>query len=292
MSAKVIAITSRLPQAGKTHVAAALAAWLRSEGRHVAPLHLSTGGTDPVPCPEGGTVSQPAALLAEACGLPPEPLFESGLSALPTLCHRHDVVLVECNSGETVPPGLEAAELSIRRENGLLHLGDLAPIRPFEPNLTPACPSDVAALPPWSLGTAPRCGIVSLPHLSNFTDFRLLRGAEWLTTGAPGRFPLLFVPASLDPEKDMAWMAETGLDNWLAGQRAAGARLIVTGWDFDGGERIEPGALADAWILSRILARRVPPALPSEETLDRLAHWLSGAPGMAAFVHRSARWRE
>lgn len=285
MSAKVIAVTSRRPRAGKTHAAAALAAWLRSEGRHVAPLHLSAGGADPVPCPEGGAISHPAAVLADACGLPAEPVFEGGWAALDTLRQRYDVVVAELAAGAAVPAGVQAAELPVEQAGGFIRFGDYAPIAAFSPGLTPPCPGDVAALPPWTLGTAPRSGIISLPHLANFFDFRLLRGAEWLTALAPGRFPLLFLPQSLEPEKDVQWLAETGLDSWLASQSAQGARLIATGWDYPGAERVDAGALADAWTLSRILERRVPLPLPSEEILDSLVHWMAQVPGMAAFVH-------
>lgn len=287
MSAKVIAISSRLPGAGKTHVAAALAAWFRREGRHVAPLHLSHPDGDPYQCPEGGTVSRAAALLAEACGLPAEPMFEAGWSALPELRLRHDVIIAELPAGESAPAGTAALELTVRLQDGAIHLGELAPLPLFQPNLTPRCPEDVAALPPWSLISAPRSGIISLPHLANFADFQLIRGAEWLTTGAPGRFQRIFVPASLEPAKDLDWIREAGLDIWIDGQRNSGARLISTGWAYPDAEQIETGALMDNWTLSRILGRRVPPPLPSEETLDRLGHWLSEAPGVASFVHQS-----
>ncbi|WP_321469994.1 hypothetical protein [uncultured Paludibaculum sp.] len=288
MSAKVISITSRLPQSGKTHVAAALAAWLRNEGRHVAPLHLSTSAGDLFQCPEGGSVSRTTALLAEACGLPPEPLYEAGWPALPALRQRHDVVIVELPTGGAPPEGIESLELPVRRDDGYIHLGQLPPVPAFQPDLTPACPDDVAALPPWSLATAPRSGIISLPHLANFSDFRLIRGAEWLTAMAPGRFQFIFLPASLDPRKDLEWLAEAGLDTWIAGQCAGSARLFATGWAYPGAERLETGELADCWKLSRILGRRVPPPLPSEETLDTLARWLLQVPGLATLVHPSA----
>ncbi|MBN9663949.1 MAG: hypothetical protein J0H49_37460 [Acidobacteria bacterium] len=287
MSAKVIAISSRLPGAGKTHVAAALAAWFRREGRHVAPLHLSKPDGDPYQCPEGGTVSRAAALLAEACGLPAEPIYEAGWSALPTLQARHDLIVAELAAGESAPAGAADLELTVRMQDGSIHLGELPPLPLFQPGLTPSCPGDVAALPLWSLVSAPRSGIISLPHLANFGDFQLLRGAEWLTSGAPGRFELIFVPASLEPDKDLEWIQEAGLDTWIAGQLASGARLISTGWAYPGAEQIETGALADNWIVSRILGRRVPPPLPPEDTLDRLGHWLSEAPGVASFVHQS-----
>ncbi|MGJ5817426.1 hypothetical protein [Paludibaculum fermentans] len=286
MSAKVIAITSRLPAAGKTHVAAALAAWLRREGRHVAPLHLSHPDGDPYQCPEGGTVSRAAALLAEACGLPAEPVFESGWSALPALQARHDVIIAELPAGESAPAGIATLEIPVSRQDASIQLGKLAPLPLFQPSLTPQPPEDVAALPVWSLISAPRCGIVSLPHLANFGDFQLLRGAEWLTTGAPGRFQLLFVPGSLQPAKDLDWMREAGLDSWLAAQHSSGARLISTGWAYPDAEQLESGALTDNWTLSRLIGRRVPPPLPTEETLDRLGHWLSEAPGVATFVHQ------
>ncbi|QOY90282.1 cobyric acid synthase [Paludibaculum fermentans] len=287
MPAQVIAITSRLPGAGKTHVAAALAAWLKREGRHVAPLHLSRPEGDPFQCPEGGTVSRATALLAEACGLPAEPIYESGWPALPALLARHDVIVAELAAGDSAPAGYTVLELPVSLRDGFIQLGELPPLAPFEPNLTPQCPEDVAALPLWSLISAPRSGIISVPHLANFADFQLIRGAEWLTVQAPGRFQLLFVPASLEPAKDLEWIREASLDTWIAAQHASGTRLISTGWPYPGAEQLATGALKDNWTLSRILGRRVPPPLPTEESLDRLGHWLSEAPGVAKFVHQS-----
>jgi hypothetical protein len=81
-------------------------------------------------------------------------------------------------------------------------------------------------------------------------------------------------------------MKEMGLDAWLERQRGFGSRLVVTGWDFQHAERHEPGDLTDHVILSRILGRRVPPPLPSEETLDQLADWAAGRPELAAVWER------
>ena len=94
-------VTSRREGAGKTHVACALARWLVHEGYAPAPLHLARRSPDRVECPGGGTVSRDAALLAEACRVPPEPLMELGWAALGELASGQTPTTEESNDGLT-----------------------------------------------------------------------------------------------------------------------------------------------------------------------------------------------
>lgn len=286
MSANVLVLASRQAGTGKTHLAAALCRLLKTQGHHVAPLHLSTRAGDPIACPEGGFVTRAAALLAEACGLLPEPWMDSDWSTLPQLMAPFDTVVVETAANAAIPPPFQPVIVDRSGRNLRVDGGPVLPW--FSPDLMPPTPADVAELPLWTIPQAPRAAILSLPHITNFTDFRQLRASEWITLGAPGRFELVFIPATSNQEFDLEWMREMGLIDWLDRQRALGCRLVVTGWDFDGAERHEPGDLTDHVVLSRILRRRVQPTLPEEETLDHLAAWAAGRPELAAIWQRLA----
>jgi adenosylcobyric acid synthase len=76
-------------------------------------------------------------------------------------------------------------------------------------------------------GAGPRVGIVRLPHISNFTDFRLLAPfADWITRPAPGRFDCIILPGTKNTIGDLAWVRESGLDEWIASQSRDGANVI------------------------------------------------------------------
>jgi adenosylcobyric acid synthase len=73
----------------------------------------------------------------------------------------------------------------------------------------------------------PRVGIVRLPHISNFTDFRLLAPfAEWITRPPQGRFDCVILPGTKNTIGDLAWLRDAGLDDWIASQSRAGATVI------------------------------------------------------------------
>lgn len=282
MSAKVIVISSSTRGAGKTHFAAGLACWLKEHGHHAAPLHLSPAAGDPVPCPEGGTLSRGAALLAEACGLMPEPLYESGWQTLPDLCRRFDTVFVETATGAPVPADWPALHLS--RQSGQILPAGFASLPEFQPDLMPDYSEELAALPLWRLPSAPRCGVVTLPHIGNFSDYQLLRGSEWLTMPAVGRFSNLFLPFTTNVAHDLEWLEESGLSAWIAEQCAGGAKLSVCGWDYPGAERCEAGELLNFRFLSTRIGRRVPPPMPDHAMLEELAGWFGKWPSLAAFT--------
>jgi hypothetical protein len=284
MSAKVIVISSSMRGAGKTHFAAGLACWLKENGHHAAPLHLSPPAGDPVPCPEGGAVSRAAALLAEASGLMPETLYEAGWQAMPVLRQRFDTVFVEAAAGASIPGDWPVLPLS--RDGGQLRPEGFASLPEFESDLMPLYGEAIAALPPWSLPTAPRCGVVTLPHIDNFSDYQLLRGSEWLTMPAVGRFSDLFLPATTNVASDLEWLEESGLSAWIAAQCATRARLSVCGWDYPGADRCERGDPLDFRYLSTRIGRRVPPPMPDEAILHRLAGWFGEWPSLAEFSRR------
>lgn len=275
MAVRVVVVASDLAASGKTYFAAGLARWLKTRGYSVAPLHLSAPSLDPIDCPGGGRVSHPAALLAEACGLMPSLDFEAGWDAIPSLLQEHDLVIVESPAGP--PPPVPAILLKLTRRPTAIDISPGGSLPLFQPGLIPDPDPALAALPPWRLGAGPRVGIISLPHITNFPEYQPFRGAEWIASPPAGRFGVLFLPHSSNPPEDLAWLGDTGLLDWLRRQVLDGARLAASGWPLDAlppvADHLEPGALADYRIASRILQLRMPAPLPSEELLERLADW-------------------
>ncbi len=283
MAVRVVAVTSERAGEGKTHFAGGVARWLKTRGHHVAPLHLSARSGDPVECPGGGSVTRAAALLAESCGLAAAPEFESGWQAVESLLREHDLVVVEAPAGSAAPPG--SIELRLRSRGRRIEVATGGSLPYFEPDLMPAPDPDLESLPPWRFGAGPRLGVISLPHISNFGEYRAFRGAEWLASPAVGRFGIVFVPGCSNEPSDLAWMRETGLLDWLAGQAQSGARIVVSGWGDASAlagvkTQLAEGELLDYRIASRLLGLRMPAPLPAEELLERLGEWAGEWPGM------------
>src|SRR5204863_2024286 len=59
--------------AGKSWVATAICAWLRSKGVSVAPFKAQNMSNNSYPCRAGGEIGRAQVAQAEACGLEPEP---------------------------------------------------------------------------------------------------------------------------------------------------------------------------------------------------------------------------
>jgi adenosylcobyric acid synthase len=69
--------------------------------------------------------------------------------------------------------------------------------------------------------------IIRLPHISNFTDFRLLTPfAEWITRPSSRRFDSVILPGTKNTIGDLEWLRATGLADWILDQHRAGARVI------------------------------------------------------------------
>lgn len=71
-----------------------------------------------------------------------------------------------------------------------------------------------------------RIGIVKLPRISNFTDFRLLPQARWISAPVPGRFDTVIVPGTKNTIADLDWMREQELDAWILRQHSEGANIL------------------------------------------------------------------
>jgi adenosylcobyric acid synthase len=68
--------------------------------------------------------------------------------------------------------------------------------------------------------------IVQLPRLSNGTDFRLLRWADWVTAPDSKAYDFVILPGTKDTLADLAWMRARGLDTWVLEQHQRGATVI------------------------------------------------------------------
>jgi adenosylcobyric acid synthase len=68
--------------------------------------------------------------------------------------------------------------------------------------------------------------IISFPRLSNGTDFRLLRWADWITRPEPKQYDFVILPGTKDTLADLAWMRTRGIDRWVHDQHQHGATVI------------------------------------------------------------------
>jgi adenosylcobyric acid synthase len=71
-----------------------------------------------------------------------------------------------------------------------------------------------------------RVAIIRFPHISNFTDFRLLPDAVYVTEPTPGRFDTIILPGTKSTIEDLLWLRATGLEQWLKDQFTAGSSVI------------------------------------------------------------------
>jgi adenosylcobyric acid synthase len=87
---------------------------------------------------------------------------------------------------------------------------------------------DSVSLDDWgpAPGNGPSIAIIRFPRVSNFTDFRLLRGACWLQRPLDRQFDMVILPGSKNSISDLQWMRSQGLDTWLQRQHAGGAEIV------------------------------------------------------------------
>lgn len=71
-----------------------------------------------------------------------------------------------------------------------------------------------------------RVAILHLPRISNFTDFRLLHGARWITEPVDEPFDVVILPGTKSTLGDLDWLRAQGLDAWIERQHTRGARII------------------------------------------------------------------
>jgi hypothetical protein len=274
-----VLLTGSTSDPGLSLVTAAVCRSLHLHGFRVAPLYLGPPTQQTFACPEGGRVSRPAAILAEACGILPEARFE-GIN--PSEFGR-DFDWLVIQADEFNDPLDHCRRLAVSNDGpGYLVTGDNFNLQlPAPPDviLTPEILPEVEALPPYRPGL-PRIGVVSLPHITNFDDFLKVPGAEWIAFPLPGRLDVIFYPDTSHLDSDNEWLGLQGLDNWLTLQRAMGCRMVSTGYPLPGARaRLDPGDLKDANKLSLALGAKVQTPLPDESSLGLLARWWETAFG-------------
>ena len=71
-----------------------------------------------------------------------------------------------------------------------------------------------------------RAAIVRLPHISNFTDFRLLPDAVYLSQPSNQEFDVIFLPGTKNTIDDMHWLRDGGFEPWLLARVEQGTKLI------------------------------------------------------------------
>lgn len=76
-----------------------------------------------------------------------------------------------------------------------------------------------------------RIAIIRLPRISNFTDFRLLPDAEYITEPASETPDCIILPGSKNTLEDLLWLRERGLDHWILECHARGSSV----WGICGG---------------------------------------------------------
>jgi len=75
-------------------------------------------------------------------------------------------------------------------------------------------------------GSGVRAAIVRLPHISNFTDFRLLPDAVYLSEPSNQDFDVIFLPGTKNTIDDMHWLRARGFEPWLLARVEQGTKLI------------------------------------------------------------------
>ena len=85
---------------------------------------------------------------------------------------------------------------------------------------------DSVALDQRSGARSSRVAILRFPRISNFTDFRLMPDACWVTAPAGGQFDVVILPGTKNTLADLEWMRQQGLDDWVLRQHAEGAKIL------------------------------------------------------------------
>jgi adenosylcobyric acid synthase len=324
MNGRPLFIGGTSSNAGKSWMATAICAWLRSRGVSVAPFKAQNMSNNSYPCKAGGEIGRAQVAQAEACGLEPEPamnpiLLKPGgngtsqvvvhgrvwktmsareyythagelrgkvLESYADLARRFDAIVIEgagsvtelnlrdhdlVNLGLVARIGapwllvadierggvfgsvigtahlLDAVERSLFRGFAINKFrGDVSlfeeGVRILEERTASSCfgvfpyaadveldPEDSLALrteprtpPPYGA----RLAIVSLPHLSNATDFRLLTWADWIASPRAGRYDFIMLPGSKSTIADLLWLREAGLADWILQQHRCGTALV------------------------------------------------------------------
>jgi adenosylcobyric acid synthase len=138
-------------------------------------------------------------------------------------------------------------------------------------------------------GDHPRIAIIRLPHISNFTDFRLMPAARYLTVPAAEQFDFIFLPGTKNTIDDLQWLRSNGFESWLIGQHRDGATIVGVcgGYQMLGDEILDPDGVECGVPAARGLAM-IPGTtrlMPQKTTRKVKAYTRSGIPFEAYEIH-------
>jgi len=74
--------------------------------------------------------------------------------------------------------------------------------------------------------TGSRIAIIRLPHISNFTDFRLIPDATYISRPTTAPFDTIILPGTKNTIDDLLWLRSTGLESWIVSRVRGGAGLV------------------------------------------------------------------
>jgi adenosylcobyric acid synthase len=94
---------------------------------------------------------------------------------------------------------------------------------PFEPDILIDPEDGVSLDRPGGGGDV---AVLRFPHVSNFTDLRLLPDAHWISACVDKDFRCVILPGTKNTIHDLGWMRARGLDDWLDRQRCRGAMVV------------------------------------------------------------------
>ncbi len=131
--------------------------------------------------------------------------------------------------------------------------------------------------------------ILRFPRISNTTDFRWLGGAAWIDRPSARKFDFVILPGTKSTLSDLAWLRETGLDQWILSQHAEGARVI----GICGGYQMLGASITDDDGVDGVAGQRTGLGLiPAHTTMralkttrSRSAYTTSGIPFSAYEIH-------
>jgi adenosylcobyric acid synthase len=136
---------------------------------------------------------------------------------------------------------------------------------------------------------APRVAIVRLPHISNFTDFRLLPDARYISQPIRERFDVIFLPGTKNTIEDMTWLRSSGLADWLLQQYREGSTIVGVcgGFQMLGDEIIDPDRVEStaASVQGLGLIRAKTRLMPHKTMRLVVAHTDSGIPFHGYEIH-------
>jgi adenosylcobyric acid synthase len=136
---------------------------------------------------------------------------------------------------------------------------------------------------------AARVAIVRLPHISNFTDFRLLPDAHYISQPIQERFDVIFLPGTKNTIDDMNWLRSSGLADWLQLQYREGATIVGVcgGFQMMGDEIADPDRIesTEESVQGLGLIRAKTRLMPHKTMRLVAAHTHSGIPFRGYEIH-------